>query len=173
MNLVLTGYRGTGKTTIGKLLSAELGMPYVSIDEEVVKRVALGIPEMVARFSWEYFRDREEEAVEALAGRDGQVLDTGGGVVTRPVNIERLKKRGLVFLLEAELPDIVARIGSDTQRPSLTGTKSFTDEAAEVLAKRSPLYRAAADHVVNTSALSAEDAVRQIAGIFRQAQERH
>jgi len=169
VNLVLIGYRGTGKTTVGRLLAAELGMPYVSIDEEIVKRVALGIPEMVGRYSWEYFRDREEEAVATLAGRDGQVLDTGGGVVTRPVNIERLKKNGLVFLLEAELSDIVARIGSDTQRPSLTGTKSFTEEAAEVLAHRTPLYRAAADHAVNTSALSPEEAVRQIAAIYRQA----
>lgn len=173
MNLVLIGYRGTGKTTLGRLVSAELGMPYVSIDEEIVKRVALDIPEMVARYSWEYFRDREEEAVATFAGRDGQVLDTGGGVVTRPANIERLKKNGLVFLLEARIEDIVSRIGSDTQRPSLTGTKSFTDEAAEVLAQRSPLYRAAADHVVNTSALSAEETVRHIAGIFRQEQERH
>jgi shikimate kinase len=169
VNIVLIGYRGTGKTTIGRMLSAELGMPYVSLDEEIVKRVALGIPEMVARYGWEYFRDREEEAAAAFAGRDGQVLDTGGGVVTRPVNIERLKRNGLLFLLEARIEDIVSRIGSDTQRPSLTGTKTFTEEAAEVLAQRTPLYRAAADHAIDTSTLSAEEAARQIAALYRQA----
>jgi shikimate kinase len=169
MNLVLIGYRGTGKTAIGRLLAAELGMPYVSLDAEIVRRAGLSIPEIVKGFSWDHFRDREAEVVAEFAARDGQVLDTGGGVVIRDANVEKLRQNGLVFLLEATLEDIVQRIGSDTQRPSLTGTKSFTEEAAEVLARREPLYRKAAHHIIDTSALPLEAAVKEIAGIFRKA----
>jgi shikimate kinase len=172
MNLVIIGYRGTGKSTIGKLLSAELGMPLVSLDAEIVKRAGVSIPEIVARHSWEHFRDKESEVVADFAGRDGLILDTGGGVVTRPANVQLLRKTGMVFLLVSEISDIVRRIGGDTQRPSLTGAKSFTEEVAEVLAVREPLYRAAADHTVDTSRLSPEAAAREIAVQFRSAPPR-
>ncbi|MGQ9588801.1 MAG: shikimate kinase [Planctomycetota bacterium] len=169
MNIVLIGYRGTGKTTIGKRLADELGLPYVGLDEEIVRREGLSIPEIVARRSWAYFRDREEALVAEYAARDGQVIDTGGGVVTRPANVERLRRGGIVFLLWAEVPDIVSRIGGGAERPSLTGTKSFTEEVADVLREREPLYRSAADHVVDTSRLSVGEAVREIAGLFRRS----
>lgn len=167
MNLVLIGYRGTGKSTIGRLLAAELGMPWVSLDAEIVSRAGLSIPEIVKRHSWDWFRDREEEVVRDLAARDGQVLDTGGGVILRPVNEARLKANGLLFLLESTIADIVQRIGSDTQRPSLTGARSFTDEVTEVLANRQPIYRKAADHVIDTSRIGPEEAARLIAETFR------
>jgi shikimate kinase len=173
MNLVLIGYRGTGKTTIGEVLAKELGMPLVSLDQEIVRRAGKSIPEIVEQNSWEYFRDCESEVVADLAAGDRRILDTGGGVVTRAVNVERLQQNGLVFLLVSSLEDIVLRIGSGNQRPSLTGTKSFTDEVAEVLAQREPLYRGAAHHTIDTSALSAEEATRDIATIFRAADPQH
>ncbi len=167
MNLVLIGYRGTGKTTIGMRLAEELGLTYVGLDAELVRREGLSIPEIVARRSCAYFRDREEAIVAEYAAKDDQVLDTGGGVVTRPANVERLRRNGIVFLLWADVPDIVARIRSDTERPSLTGAKSFIDEVQDVLREREPLYRSAADHVVDTSKLSVEEATREIAALFR------
>ena len=166
MNLVLIGYRGTGKTVIGKLLASELDMPYVGLDAAIVDRAGMPIPEIVDRHDWDHFRDLEQQVVEDATARDGQVLDTGGGVITRAENSERLRRNGMVFLLEASLDDIVARIGGDTQRPSLTGAKSFTDEVADVLKVRQPLYRAAAHHVVDTSTLDPAAAARTIAEIF-------
>jgi shikimate kinase len=166
LNLILIGYRGTGKSTIGRLLSERLEMPYVCFDEEIVRRAGLSIPEIVAAHSWEYFRDLESEVLEDCVFRSGQVLDTGGGVVTRPRNVEALRRAGLVFLLRADLAEIVRRIGSTQDRPSLTGTKSFTEEVEEVLAVRRPLYEAAADFVVDTSKLGAEEAAEEIAGLY-------
>ena len=168
-NLVLIGYRGTGKSTIACLLAERLGMPRVSFDEEIVRRAGMGIPEIVRERGWPGFRDLEEEIVADLAARDGQVLDTGGGVVTRPANLERLRTGGVVFLLESRIEDIVRRIGGDDQRPSLTGARSVTDEVVEVLAQREPLYRAAAHHRIDTSALSPEDGAREIARIFAES----
>jgi shikimate kinase len=162
MNLVLIGYRGTGKSTVGKILAEALGLPYVSLDSRLVERAGMPVPEIVKRHSWDHFRDLEEMVVEGYAAQDGWVLDTGGGVVTRSVNVERLRRDGFVVLLTSTIADIEARIGGDTQRPSLTGGKSFVEEISEVLAQREPLYRAAADWTVDTSRVSAEEAAREI-----------
>lgn len=170
MNLVLIGYRGTGKSTIGRILSNELDMPCVSMDEEIVRRAGMSIPEVVERHSWDHFRDIESEVVADLAARDHLILDTGGGVVTRAINVTNLRRNGRVFLLESTIDDIVARIGGDSQRPSLTGTKSFTEEVAEVLAERQPRYRSAAHHIIDSSKLSPEEAAHRIIEHFRPPQ---
>ena len=169
MNLVLVGYRGTGKSTIGKMLAADLDLHYVCLDDEIVVRAGRSIPEIVAAFSWDHFRDLEEQVVKDCMSRDGQLLDTGGGVITRPSNIRRLRENGIVFLLTATVEDIVDRIGSDQGRPSLTGSKSFTDEVAEVLRAREPLYRQAAHFTIDTSSFTPRQVVRQVARQFQKA----
>jgi shikimate kinase len=150
MNIVLIGYRGTGKSTVGKVLADRLGCRVVSTDAEVVKGAGQTIPEIVAKHGWEYFRELESEVCRQLAGQDGLVIDTGGGAVLRPQNVDALTTTGTLFWLTASVPTIAARIGGDTQRPSLTGAKSFTDEIEEVLRERTPVYQAAAHHVVAT-----------------------
>jgi shikimate kinase len=150
MNIVLIGYRGTGKSTVGKVLADRLGRRVVSTDAEVVKGAGQTIPEIVAKHGWEYFRELESEVCRQLAGQDGLVIDTGGGAVLRPQNVDALTTTGTLFWLTASVPTIAARIGGDTQRPSLTGAKSFTDEIEEVLRERTPVYQAAAHHVIAT-----------------------
>jgi shikimate kinase len=150
MNIVLIGYRGTGKSTVGRLLAARLGRELVSTDAEIVKRAQRTIPEIVAQEGWEYFRDLESDICRELASRDHLVIDTGGGAILRPQNIEALEKNGTAFWLTASVETIVKRIGSDNQRPSLTGTKSFVDEIQDVLQERTPKYQAAADHIITT-----------------------
>ena len=150
MNIVLIGYRGAGKSAVGRRLAARLGRTLVSTDAEVVKRADRTIPEIVAKEGWEYFRDLESDICRELADRDQLVIDTGGGAILRPQNVEALKKNGTVFWLEASVEIITKRIGRDTQRPSLTGTKSFVDEIQDVLRERTPKYQAAADHVIRT-----------------------
>ncbi len=168
MNLALIGYRGTGKSTIGRRLSEVLRMPYVCFDEEIVRRAGMTIPDIVERYSWDRFRELESGIVADYAARDGQILDTGGGVVTRPENIAALREHGVVVWLEASIEDIVERIGSTTDRPSLSGDKSFIEEVEDILEERRPLYEAAADHRIDTSLLSEEEAVEAIVRIFRQ-----
>ncbi len=162
MNIVLIGYRGTGKSTVGKILAAKLGRELVSTDAEVVKRAKLSIPEIVQQFGWEHFRDLESEVCRELGRKDGLIIDTGGGVILRQQNVDILKKNGTLFWLTAEVPTIARRIGGDTQRPSLTGTKSFTEEIQEVLQQRLPKYQAAADHVIATEGRTVEEVVTSI-----------
>jgi shikimate kinase len=154
MNVVLIGYRGTGKSTVGKIVAARLGRTIVSTDAEIVKRTGQSIPELVGQQGWDYFRDLESQVCRELAGRDGLVIDTGGGAILRSQNVEALKKTGILFWLTASVDTIAKRIGQDTQRPSLTGTKSFVDEIQEVLLERTPKYEAAADHVIATDGRS-------------------
>jgi shikimate kinase len=150
MNIVLIGYRGTGKSTVGRLLAARLGREFVSTDVEIVKRAQRTIPEIVAQQGWDYFRDLESDICRELASRDQLVIDTGGGAILRAQNVEALKKDGTLFWLTASVETIAKRIGGDNQRPSLTGTKSFIDEIQDVLQERTPKYSAAADHIIRT-----------------------
>lgn len=167
MNLVLVGYRGTGKTAVAKLAAGTLGMSVFSMDPAIVEKAGMSIPEIVEKYGWERFRDLETEVCREVAGRDGLVIDTGGGVILREENRKLLRSRGVVVWLTAAVPTIISRIKDDTQRPSLTGRKSFTDEVAEVLAEREPLYRAAAHHVVDTDGKELEEVAAEVAAAFR------
>lgn len=154
MNLVLIGYRGTGKSTVGKILARKLGRTVVSTDAEIVKRANLSVPDIVKQFGWDHFRDLESAVCRDVAAQDQLIIDTGGGAILRPENVEALRKTGTLIWLTATVETITRRIGGDTQRPSLTGTKSFTDEIREVLNERTPKYQAAATHVVSTDGIS-------------------
>ena len=162
MNIVLIGYRGTGKSTVGKLLAARLGRELVSTDAEIIKRAKRTIPEIVTQEGWEYFRNLESDICRELASRDKLVIDTGGGAILRAQNVEALKKNGTVFWLTASVETIGKRIGGDNQRPSLTGAKSFVDEIQEVLRERTPNYQAAADYTIATDDRSVNQLVETL-----------
>ena len=167
MNLVLIGYRGTGKSAVAEILRRKLGMPAVSLDEEIVREAGMSIPEIVEQQGWPHFRDLESAIVERFAKRDGAILDTGGGVILRPENTENLRRGGVLFWLKASAPVIVDRIQQSTERPALTEGRSFLTEVAEVLSERLPLYRAAADREIDTDALTPNAVADHIIGEFR------
>jgi shikimate kinase len=162
MNIVLMGYRGTGKSTVGRLLAVRLGRELVSTDAEIVRRAQRTIPEIVAQEGWQFFRDMESDVCRELASLDQLIIDTGGGAIFRAQNVEALKKNSTVFWLTASVETIAKRIGGDKQRPSLTGTKSFVDEIQDVLRERTPKYQAAADHRIVTDNRSVTQLVETI-----------
>jgi shikimate kinase len=101
MNIVLIGYRGTGKSVIGKLLASRLGMPYIGMDAAIVARTGMSIPEIVENYGWPKFRDIESEQARELAGLDNIIIDTGGGIIERPENMEVLQMNAHIFWLKA------------------------------------------------------------------------
>ena len=167
VNLVLIGYRGTGKSTVAELLTTRLGWKAVSTDAQIVEKAQMKIPDIVASHGWEHFRDLETEVCLALKDQDCLVIDTGGGIILRPDNMEALKPNGLVFWLTAEVSTMTRRISEDTQRPALTAGKTFLEEIQEVLTERTPKYQAAADHVITTDDLSPEEILSHILTIAR------
>ena len=167
MNLVLIGYRGTGKSTVAELLATSLGWKAISTDAQIVEQAQRSIPDIVASDGWEHFRQLETEMCLALKDRDRLVIDTGGGLILRPENVEALKPNGIVFWLTATVSTITRRIADDTQRPALTAGKTFVEEIREVLTERTPKYQAAADHTVATDDRPPEEIVSRILTIAR------
>jgi shikimate kinase len=167
MNLVLVGYRGTGKSVIARRLTRMLGRPVVSLDKEIVRLAGKSIPDLVAERGWDHFRDLEEQICRRFGAHDGQIIDCGGGVVEREANVAALREHGHVFWLKATPATIVAHIGHDGNRPSLTGGKSFIEEVSEVLQRRTPLYQAMAHEVIETDGRNVADIAAEIARRWR------
>jgi len=162
MNIVLIGYRGAGKSEVGKRLARRLGMQRIGMDAEIVTHAGMSIPEIVDKHGWTRFRDLETEEARKLSGRDDLIIDTGGGVIERPENVEILRSNAKVVWLKASVPTIVARIQGDTERPALVAGKTFTEEVAEVLERRIPKYSAAAHFAIETDDLNPEQVVDRI-----------
>ena len=156
MNIVLIGYRGAGKSVVGKILSIRLQMPCIAMDTEIVKSAGISIPEIVGKYGWPKFRDIESEKAKLLAGLDNVIIDTGGGIVERPENIDVLQTNSYVFWLKASVDVIVSRIQGDTERPALTAGKTFIEEVTEVLEQRLPKYKSAAQYEIETDELTPE-----------------
>jgi shikimate kinase len=168
MNIVLIGYRGTGKSVVGHLLARKLNRETISMDEEIVKKAGMPIPEFVEQNGWPKFRDLETEVAHELTERDNIIVDCGGGVIERPENISALCTTGVIFWLQASVDVVVSRIAGGTERPALTEGKTFTEEVEEVLERRTPLYSEAAQHIINTDDMTPDQVADSILAICNQ-----
>lgn len=153
MRVVLVGYRGTGKTTVGRIVAEILGWPFIDTDPLIEQRAALPIAEIFARFGEPHFRDLESAVIADLAGADPSVISAGGGAVLRPTNVQRLQAGSLVVWLTGRAETLQQRIGSDAttaaRRPNLTALAGL-DEIRHLLEVREPCYRSAAHLVLDT-----------------------
>jgi shikimate kinase len=170
MNLILIGYRGTGKSTVARLLGGSLNWRVVEMDVTLVQRAGMTIKEIVATRGWPHFRELEQALCSELAQEQRQVIDCGGGVVEREANVTALRAAGTVVWLRAKPETIVARIGGNDTRPSLTGTQSFTDEVIEVLARRTPLYAAMAHIQIHADERTPNEIAQQIVELWPSAE---
>ncbi|MEK6983300.1 MAG: shikimate kinase [Nanoarchaeota archaeon] len=156
MNIALIGFRGTGKTTIAKLLARNLDIKLICTDEEIVKRTKISINNFVKKYGWDKLREVESEIIENVSDFDECIFDTGGGIVMRNENIINLKKNALIVLLTADVKTIAIRIKGSKERPALT-KKNFYDEIKDVLQDREIRYKKAADYTIDTSRLSPQE----------------
>ncbi len=169
--IFLTGFAGTGKTTVGRLVAERLRWDFRDTDEMVVLRAGKPIPAIFRREGEEGFRALEREVLAEAAGSEGTVISCGGGAVVDPANRE-LMQRGLVVCLEARSETIFARLRpamealTAEERPLLAGPDPL-ERIRRLKAERQPLY-AAADWTVHTDTLSPEDAANEVARAWRQ-----
>ena len=153
-NLVLIGYRGSGKTTVGRAVAWRLGYAFVDIDERIVAEAGITIAEIFAKEGEAGFREREARVVREVMNGRRQVVAMGGGAVLRADNVECMRRGGFVVWLSAPVEVLWERIhrdaGSPANRPALTSSTGM-DEVRQVLAAREPRYRIAAHVVIDAS----------------------
>lgn len=163
--LVLIGYRCTGKTTVGRILARRRDMPFADTDEIIEERTGKTATQLVVEGGWSLFREKEREALEAVASQGPLVLATGGGIVESGRNRKSLKLIGFVVWLTASPGEIERRMladpGTSRGRPPLSG-KNHRAEIEETLARREQFYAATADLVVDTTDRSIVSIVEEI-----------
>jgi shikimate kinase len=150
-NIYLIGARGSGKTTLGRRLSAKLKRPFVDTDQRILLRTGQTVAEIVAAGGWEAFRESEALVFSEVAVFTGQVVSCGGGLVLRQEN-RNLLAGGRVFYLQAPASVLAGRLErspENAQRPSLTGA-GIAEEMSQVLAEREALYLGCAGVVLCT-----------------------
>jgi shikimate kinase len=174
MNIILIGYRCSGKTEVGKILARRLGMEFCDTDAYVERSAGKAVERVVAEEGWDHFRLEERRAVAVLAKGDRQVIATGGGVVLNEENTRKLKENGWIVWLKATPETLEGRMEADERaerlRPSLTGTDP-REEIRAVLEERAPLYEKASDFAIDTTRFSPDEAVGGIVKAFEERRQ--
>ena len=158
MNVVLTGLRGSGKSTLGRVLARLLDYRFRDTDRDIVRRAGMSINDMVAQSGWEHFRAVERQVVSEVTRLPNQVIALGGGALIDDENARVVKESAVVVLLVCDLDVLAARIARHSHRPSLTGQASAEAEIAQVWEQRRERYHAVADLTYDVSAQSGNEA---------------
>jgi shikimate kinase len=159
--IVLIGFMGAGKSSVGRTLARMTGLPRFDIDEMIGARFGLSVAEIFEKHGEEVFRAAETEALVGLAGNQAAIVVTGGGIVLRPENRRSLRELGTVIHLSAEEETLFARISRRSTRPLLR-TEDPRATVTELLRSRLPVYRQVADVEVDTTLLSHEEVAEKI-----------
>jgi len=167
MNVFLIGFRGCGKTEVGRGLAALLQREWIDMDAELAQRMRESIAEHVARCGWPSFRRAERSVLQELCARTGLVVSTGGGVGADSENAAAMRRSGVIVWLcaspETTLRRIEADPGSAVQRPPLRPGAERLDEIRTLLAERAPAYAAASGWRIDTDDLPVAEICRRIA----------
>jgi len=141
-NIILTGFMGTGKTTVGKLLSKKLHRDFVDTDHLIEERQGLTIPEIFTTLGESAFRRMETDIAKELGEREGLIISTGGRLMLDPSNVEALSKNGRVFCLVATPREILSRLESDKDnRRPLLDVPNPSEQIVELLQQRKKGYQ--------------------------------
>ena len=163
-NIVLTGFMGSGKTTVGRIIAQRLGRVLVDSDEEIEKACDMTISNIFSIRGEHAFRDIETNTAERLSGMSNLVISTGGGIVIREQNTAYLKRNGVVFCLMAAPQTILLRTAGDESRPLLNVDNPL--EVIEKLLGHRRVFYLNADVVVDTDEKTPEEVASIIIDSF-------
>jgi shikimate kinase len=149
-SIVLIGFMGTGKSSVGKILERQTGLARFDTDEMISSKLGMPVQEFFSKYGEEKFRAAETKALHSLTGKQLAIIVTGGGIVTKSENIDLLRKLGTVVWLDGDYKTLRARIDRLGDRPLLQ-TPDPPASLSELLEARNPLYRNAADIRVDIS----------------------
>lgn len=161
-SIILIGYMGCGKSTIGKRLSYARRTPFLDTDKLIERRVNMTISELFEKEGEEYFRDLETACIKDLLKENGEyIIAVGGGLALREENRKLLKQLGTVVYLQAKWETIYERVKKDTTRPLLQGANP-QEKIQSMMAKRAPIYQSAADVIIDVDGKSFEEIINEI-----------
>lgn len=139
-NVVLTGFMGTGKTTVGRELAALLGYGFVDTDEQIVQRNGRSVADIFREQGELFFRDQEAQIAQELAVQEGMVIATGGRLMLDPRNAEVLSQQGQVFCLTADPTEILARLENEADKRPLLAVSDPANRIQSLLYERAKVY---------------------------------
>lgn len=166
-NLVLIGFMGVGKTTVGRRCARVLGFRMTDTDGMIERRAGRSIPEIFATWGEERFREMEAEVIREASARVHAVIATGGGAILRPENVRVLRSSGVLIWLWVAPEEILRRCGDRMSRPLLTDATDPSERVRSLLEVRTPLYAAAADVRVETTGLTHGEAAERVLQEYR------
>lgn len=149
-NIILCGFMGCGKSTVGKLLAKKTGTNFIDMDQYIEKQTGQTVKEIFEKYGENHFRDLEHKACIDLSKTNNKIIAAGGGTLTFERNINALKKAGVIIFLDADYEVLCERLQGDTTRPLLQ--KDNPKEIIKnLLAQRKPIYEKASDYVVKSN----------------------
>jgi shikimate kinase len=169
--IVLTGFMGSGKTTVGRMLAEQVGWTFHDLDDEIERRTGMTVPQIFAEKGEEMFRRQESAALASLLGQHRMVLALGGGapeLLGNRLLLEQTPHTAVVYLA-APLETLVARCGQQAQDSSATA-RPLLSEAAERFQRRHPIYERVAKHHVTTTEMEAPEVVSAILRTLQKTQ---
>jgi len=170
MNIVLIGYRGSGKSTVGKRLASRMQRRFVDTDDLIESKEGQ-ISDIVKSHGWNYFRAMERRMIEEISKEDNLIIALGGGAVLDSDNIANVERNGLIIWLKADQEVLRKRMNQDPRtpasRPTLTG-KGTIEELEEIMDFRNPFYEKAATIQLDTPTLNVEEVVENILVAFKE-----
>jgi shikimate kinase len=167
-NIYLVGPMGAGKSTIGRVLAAELHLGFRDSDKVIEDRTGADIPWIFDMEGEEGFRDRESAVLDELSLGQDMIIATGGGIILRSKNRAIMKSSGYVCYLTASIEQLVERTARDKKRPLLQ-VENPRQKIIDLVALRDPLYREAADFVINTDRRSPKLGAQEISALIHAA----
>jgi shikimate kinase len=167
-NIVLIGFMGSGKTSIGRLVAQRLGFQFIDTDAVIVERVGMQVPEIFQRHGEAWFREQETATLRSLSILNRAVISTGGGIVTREENHPLLRGLGFVVWLTATEDVIFERVSRNKKRPLLQ-TADPRETVHTLLTERRHLYEGVAQCTLDTTVLSHESTATALIAEARRA----
>ncbi len=157
MNIAITGFSGTGKTTISRLLAGKLDKKLISTDEEITKKTKLRPESIVKKHGWDGLRAAEADVIENISELDEYVLDAGCGIVLRNENVVNIKRNGIIIFLTADAKTVALRLRRKDEKADFTKS-NYVDKVKGAMEEFEEKYKKAADYTIDTSNMSPEEA---------------
>lgn len=144
-NIVLIGFRGAGKTTFGKAIAKELGLPFADLDKEIEFVTGMSIPDYTEKYGWQQFREVEQKVAHDFCRNFSGIIASGGGTIENSKNLQNLKKTGKFVFLNPDFSDVRKYLLKDKTRPRLNPELPLHQEIDQAWEQRKGIYGATAD----------------------------